>query len=202
MQQGATVLKNDDGRDLRLGWSDFARHRCVPGGGHTWFAGGGDELLDRVRAGWAGRRPGQGRADLTEVVVVPVAPAGFVGSTVLVEADTPLRAELVRRQAHEEPHIRVLAAGPPEPVRHAAVVLYSAAVLEQDGGRRSGDFDWEVVALIAGPAEHEPMDPLTMARNLLRKPGGTHAAYTAEQFAEAVWYWARRAAVAPPPGGD
>lgn len=190
-------MENDDGRDLRLGWSDFARRRCVPGGGHTWFAGGEDELLDRVRAGWAGRRPGLGRLDLTEVVVVPVDPAGFVGSTVLVEADTPLRAELVRRQPHEEPYLQVLADAEPEPVRHAAVVLYGAATLEQDGGRRSGDFDWEVVALIAGPTGSEPMDPLTMARNFLRKPGGTYAPYSAEQFAEAVWYWARRAAAAP-----
>ena len=191
-------MKNDDARGCGWVGAISPEQRYVPGGGHTWFDGSGDELLDRVRAGWAGRRPGQGRADLTEVVIVPVDPAGFVGSTVLVDADTPLRAELVRRQAHEEPYLRVLAAGPPEPVRHAAVVLYSAATLEQDGGRRSGDFDWEVVALIAGPIADEPMDPLTMARNLLRKPGGTHAAYTAEQFAEAVWYWARRAAVAPP----
>jgi hypothetical protein len=41
------------------------------------------------------------------------------------------------------------------------------------------------------------MDPLTMARNMLRKPGGTFCAYTAEEFAAAVWYWARRAAADP-----
>lgn len=191
-------MKNDDPKRLRLGWSDFARQRCVPGGGHTWFAGDQDELLERVRARWAGRRPGQGRTDLSEVVVVPVDPAGFVGSTVLVGPDTPLRAELVRRQAHEEPYIRVLADAPPEPVLFASVVLYSTATLDQDGGGRSGEYDWEVVALIAGPVEREPMDPLTMARNLLRKPGGTHCAYTAEEFAEAIWYWAQRAAMALP----
>jgi hypothetical protein len=41
------------------------------------------------------------------------------------------------------------------------------------------------------------MDPLTMARNMLAKPGGTPCDYTAEQFAEAVWYWSRRAAARP-----
>lgn len=197
MHEGAVVLGNGEAQTPTLAWSDFARDRCVPGGSHTWFAGAPDELLARVRAGWAQRRPGQGRAGLDEVVVVPVDPAGFVGTTVLVAEGTPLRAELTRRRPDEEPYLRVLAAGPREPVRHAAVVLYSAATLLQDGGRRSSDADWEIVALLAGPVPDEPMDPLTMARNFLRKPGGTHAAYTAEQFAAAIWHWARRAAADP-----
>ncbi|MFO7608049.1 MAG: DUF3228 family protein [Candidatus Krumholzibacteriia bacterium] len=190
-------MENGNDAVPSLGWSDFARARHVPGGGRAWFAGTADELLDRVRAGWPDRRPGQGRTGLDEVVVVPVDPAGFVGGTVLVDEGTPLRAELVRRAPGEEPYVRVLAAGPREPVRRAQVVLYSALVLEQDGGRRSTDAAWEVVALVAGPLDDEPMDPLTMARNMLRKPGGTFCAYTAEAFAEAVWYWARRAAADP-----
>ena len=190
-------MENDANTVPSLGWSDFARARYVPGGSHAWFAGTADELLDRVRAGWPGRRPGQGRAGLDEVVVVPVAPSGFVCSTVLVDEGSRLTAELTRRQPREEPYVRVLADGPREEARHAAVVLYAAHVLEQDGGRRSTDAAWEVVALLAGPREDEPMDPLTMARNMLRKPGGTFCAYTAEQFAEAVWYWARRAAARP-----
>ena len=36
-----------------------------------------------------------------------------------------------------------------EEARFARVVLYSAATLERNGGTRSGDFDWEVVALLA-----------------------------------------------------
>ena len=190
-------MENDRAADLKLGWSDFARGRYARGGSHTWFAGGEHELLERVRAGWPRRRPGQGRDDLSQVVVVPVAAAGFVCSTVLVEEDTPLTAELVRRQPHEEPYIRVLADGPREAAAHASVVLYSAATLEENGGARSGEFDWEVVALVAGPVADEPMDPLTMARNMLARPGGTPCAYTAEQFAEAVWYWSCRAAARP-----
>jgi len=150
-------------------------------------------LLGLVRDGWAGRRPGQGRSDLTQVVIVPVAPADFVASTVLVDEETPLTAEVVRRRPHEDPYIRVTAAGPREDARFAAVVLYSAATLAENDGDRSGDFDWEVVALIASPVEREPMDPLTMARNMLARSGGTPCTYTAEEFAEAVWYWACRA---------
>ncbi|HPF71576.1 MAG TPA: DUF3228 family protein [Candidatus Krumholzibacteria bacterium] len=192
-------MENQRREGPSLGWSDFARGRCVPGGSHTWFAGSEAALLERVRRAWDYRRPGQGRTDLEQVVVVPVDPEGFVSSTVLVDEGTVLQAELVRRRPGEEPFVRVLAAGPREPVHHAAVVLYSAAALLENGGRRSGDFDWEVVALVAGPLEHEPMDPLTMARNMLAKPGGTPCTYTAQEFAEAVWHWACRAAALPEP---
>lgn len=176
-----------------LAWSDFARERYRRDGGHAWFDGGEAELLDLVRAHWHARRPGDGRDGLDQVVVVPVPPDRFRGATVHVTDATPLTARLTRRQPHEEPYVEVLAAGPPEPVRHAAVVLYSAAALLENGGRRSGPADWEVVCLIAADADPEPMDPLTMARNMLAKPGGTPCAYTAEQFAEAIWYWAARA---------
>ena len=186
-------MKNDAERPIRLGWSDFAAGRHVPGGRHTWFDGTDEQLLDRVRANWDRRRPGAGRSDLSQVVVVPVEPDGFVSSTVRVTETTPLRAVFERRQPHEDGFVRVTAVGPREEARFASVVLYSADTLLENDGSRSGDFDWEVVCLIAGPAETEPMDPLTMARNMLEKPGGTYAEYTAQDFAEAVWYWAQRA---------
>lgn len=186
-------MKNDDIETLKLGWSDFAAGRHVPGGKHTWYEGSPAELLDLVRAGWSRRRPGTGRDGLDKVVVVPVDPAGFVGSTVRVDETTVLHAVFDRRQAHEEGFVRVTAAGPREEARHAAVVMYSKDTLLENGGVRSGDFDWEVVCLLAGPIEIEPMDPLTMARNMLEKPGGTFCEYSAAEFAEAVWYWAARA---------
>jgi hypothetical protein len=176
-----------------LGWSDFARRRHVPGGDHVWFEGTPEELLDLVREHWDRRRPGAGREGLDEVVVVPVPAERFVSGTVLVGDDTPLLAALECRQPHEEPFIRVTAGGPREPALFAAVVLYSAATLRENGGTRSGEFDWEVVSLQAGPVPDEPMHPITMARNFLQKPGGTFAPYTARQFAEAIWYWSRRA---------
>ena len=37
-----------------------------------------------------------------------------------------------------------------------------------------------------------------MARHMLAKPGGTPCDYTAEQFAEAVWYWRARAGIRLP----
>ena len=114
-----------------------------------------------------------------------------------IDESTRLQACFTRRQAHEDGYVAIRAAGPREPARHAAVVLYSAAALELNDGRRSSDADWEVVCVIAAPVPDEPMDPLTMARNMLAKPGGTPCDYTAVQFAEAVWYWASRADVIP-----
>ena len=188
-------MKNDDIRWLKLGWSEFALGRHLQGGKHTWFAGTEEELLCRVLDNWHHRHPGAGRLDCQKVVVVPVDPAGFVSSTVLVDEQTKLRAVFDRRQPHEDGFIRVTAEGSREEAEFASVVLYSADTLLENEGTRSGDFDWEIVCLIAGPEPDEPMDPLSMARNLLEKPGGTYCQYSAEDFAEAVWYWSNRASV-------
>lgn len=177
-----------------VAWSEFARGRHVPGGKHTWFEGTEDDLLALVRASWPERTPGAGRSGLDEVVVVPVPAAGFHGTTVEVATGTVLHARLDRRQPGEEPFIRVTAEGEPAPPRWAGVVLYHASVLTENGGARSSDADWEVVCLLAGDRPDEPMDPVTMARNFLEKPGGTFAPYSAHDFAEAIWFWSRRAA--------
>lgn len=191
-------MKNDDIRWLKLGWSDFASKRHLPGGKHTWFEGSGEELLCRVLDNWQHRKPGAGRMDCEKVVVVPVPADGFVSSTVKIDEQTTLHAIFDRRQAHEEGFVRVTAEGPREKPEYASVVLYSAETLEENDGTRSGDFDWEVVCLIAGPEPDEPMDPLTMARNMLEKPGGTYCHYSAEEFAESIWYWSCRGAVHVP----
>ena len=188
-------MKNDDIRWLKLGWSDFARGRHAPGGKHTWFEGTDEELLCRVLDSWQHRKPGAGRLDCEKVVVVPVDPTGFVSSTVRVDEQTALNATFERRQPHEDGYVRVMAVGPREKAEYASVVLYSADTLLENDGTRSGDFDWEIVCLIAGPEPDEPMDPLTMARNMLEMPGGTYCHYSAEQFAEAVWYWSGRASI-------
>jgi len=175
-----------------IGWSDFAAGRYRPGTSHSHFLGADDELSELVRDHWAARRPGEGRDGLNKVVVVPVPPERFVCATVQIDETTTLHAAFTRRQSHESGYAEVTAEGPREPARHAAVVLYSAATLLENGGVRSTDCAWEIVCVIAAPVPDEPMDPLTMARNMLAKPGGTPCDYTAAQFAEAVWYWRDR----------
>lgn len=191
-------MKNDDKSGIKLGWSDFAKGRHVPGGRHTWFDGEDSDLVNRIQSNWSKRRPGTGRPDLSQVVIVPVDPAGFVSSTVQIDENTPLHATFEQRQAHEVGYVRITAEGPREATTFASVVLYSAATLLENDGVRSGDFDWEIVCLIAGPTAEEPMDPLTMARNMLEKPGGTYCRYSAEDYAEAIWYWSTRASAHVP----
>ncbi len=128
---------------------------------------------------------------------MPVPPARFVSATVKVDERKRLKTEFTRRQPHEEGYVRILAEGRREEVAHAGVVLYSGEALLENGETRSGNEDLEIVCLLAGTSEDEPRDPLTMARNKLTKPGGTPCTYTAEQFAEAVWYLAARAAAMP-----
>jgi len=178
---------------LNIGWSDFARTRHTVGGSRSYFSGTPEELLDLVRAHWHRRRPGTGQSDLDGVVVVPVPPDRFVSGTVLVKKSTVLHACFERRQPQENGFVRVTAEGEREPARFAAVVLYSAATLLEKEGTRSGNNDWEIVSLLAGPQEDEPMNPLTMARNMLAEPGGTPCEYSAWEFAAAINYWSQRA---------
>ena len=101
-----------------------------------------------------------------------------------------LEGEVTIEATDDQGVVLTTAKVPMLPCRHASVVLYSSATLLENGGVRSGDFDWEIVAVTAGPWEKEPMMPLTMARNLLSKPGGTKATYSAEQLAESIYHWA------------
>lgn len=178
----------------KLVWTKFAADRHVPGTGRTSFDGTQAELLDLVAKHWHARKPGVGRSDLNEVVVVPVPPDRFRGASTTIKDHTQLTAVVTRRRAGEDPFVAVQAKGPPDPVRFATVVLYAKKLLEADGEKIDGA--WGVVALTASDVEDEPMSPLTMARNMLGKPGGTKVDYTAQQFAEAVWYHSTRVQVA------
>lgn len=183
-----------------IGWSNLAlAHHKDPAARR--FKGPPAALLTLVKKHWAGRQPGFGRKDLTHVIVVPIAELGlarlFKSTWLATEGASRIRGSVVRRQAHEDPFVSIEARGRALPVKHASVVLYARKVLEENNGTTSGPFDWEIVAVVSGPWENPPMDPLTMARNYLRKPGGTFANYTAKQFAEAIYFWSGFVRAAP-----
>lgn len=178
-----------------IDFGDFAARIHRPGTGAAFFEGSKNELLERVREGWASRKPGIGQTGLDKVILVPFSdPGAFRSNSVALHPDVKLTATFQSRRSHEMPFIKVRAVADAEPAEAACAVIYSRDALLAHGEEPSGDGDWEIVKIIAGPTIDEPMDPYTMARNLLGLPGGNpDVTYTAEQFAEAVVHWAGRA---------
>jgi len=181
-----------------VGWSDFAQDRHQPGTGYSYFQGSQTELLQMVRDNWAQRQPGVGRTDLKEVVCVPMPSARFMTTTVPVTEQTELSAHQFRRREHEEPYVRVTAKGPAQPAQFAQVVLYSKETLGKND-ERSRPNDWEIVTIIASPVENEPMDPVTMMRNMRGKSGGTQVNYSADQLLDSIDFWSKHTKVTGTP---
>jgi hypothetical protein len=178
-----------------IGWSDFAAKRHQVGTGHSYFKYHLDEVAALVEDNFHKALPGQGETDLARKVVVPVPPEGFYCTNVSLEPDMQLRARVVVRQEGEDPFVEVRAEANAKPAKFVKIVCYSAEALLENGGTRSTNRPWEIVAVLASDVESEPMDGLTMARNFLEKAGGTKSVYTAQEFAEAIYYWSQRARV-------
>jgi len=185
---------------VSIGFSQFARERHVLGTGHSFFTITEQEVLDRVRSQWGHRGPGTGETDLERKVLVPIDPTGFYTSSVTLQDGLPLRAEIVRRQAHEDPYVEVYLDADeakrlgikPIAAKECNIVCYSKEALLENNGTRSTNCEWEIVCVLASLGGLEPMPPLTMARNFLQKEGGTLSYYTAEQFAEAIYAHSQR----------
>ena len=183
---------------MKIGWSKFALEQNKE---NKKFKRNPNMLLKLVAKYWKLRQPGTGRNDLKQVVVVPILEkelSGLFSSSWGRITDAKyIRGKVVKRQPNEDPFIDVRGKGQPMPVRFAKIVLYSADTLLENSGERSGDFDWEIVAILTGPWGTEPMTPLTMARNFLRAPGGTYANYTAWEFAYSIYFWSAFIRVKP-----
>lgn len=188
------IARRDKGADVA--WSDFALGRHKPGTGYAYFLGTPAELVDLVKQHWDERVLDPSRPEAEPVVTVKVPAERFMTTTVPVDAKTPLEAKLFRRRAHEEPYVKVGGRGAAQPAKFAEVVLYSKAALDKNG-EASTKSDWEIVTLIASPVEKEPMDPVTMMRNMREKPGGTKATYSAEQLLDAIEFWSTHTKVTP-----
>ena len=94
------------------------------------------------------------------------------------------------------PYIEVLtdASATLKPIADVAeIIIYSHEVLKQKN-ENTTDAEFEIISINCRMSEEpEPQTPIAMARNFLDLPGGTKAEYTAQQFAEAIVYWSRRA---------
>lgn len=182
-----------------IGWSDFASQRHVPGTGFSYFSASPDDVIVRTGLAWEHRKPGFGEQDLSRKVVVPLHdPNGFYcPPTVPLKLGLPIRCEVTQRQPGEDPSIELFVdivdavsqeVFRPLPAKAVEIVCYSAEACLENGGTRTTTFPWEIVAVLChSEVEEETMDPLTMARNYLQKPGGTFTDYTAKEFAEAIY---------------
>jgi hypothetical protein len=154
------------------------------------FEGSFEELVALVEAniekGVEGYKPG--------VLLVPVPAAGFKSGVVEVTETTELKATFSARRRGEEPYVDVVALGGEKlPAGFVEIVLYSHETLAADNEAET-DAEYEIISVNArATSEPEPMHPVTMARNFLAMAGGTKAEYTAEEFANAIVYWSRRA---------
>jgi hypothetical protein len=121
----------------------------------------------------------------------------FVCPFVCIDENSELKAEVVRRREDEEPYIRLRAAnGEALPAGKVELILYRHDVLVESD-EQSTDAEWELISIHAVPegVKELPMGPVTMMRNQLELPGGTKAHYSSEEWAEAVRFWQKYAAL-------
>ena len=179
-----------------VGWSQFALDRHKKGTGNSYFNCSTNEVLTRVVENFDKAYPGQGETDLTRKIIVPIAPKSFFTSLAPLQEGMPVRAAVTVRQEGEDPYVETFITTEDAnrlgieayKAEYVNVVLYSDEALTENGGERTTNTDWEVVCILASRYEIEPMPPLTMARNFLEKPGGTKSVYSAQEFAEAIYF--------------
>jgi len=199
--------------------SKFALERNFANKGYSWTDLHPNQIIKLVTKNWDKRIPGTGETSLDRKVLVPISLADdnglpisqyFHSPFVRIQDGQRLTSKVVCRQPGEDPYIetvllvdrgeyqlvgKILQQGKVErlPIVHVNVVCYSREALMENASPKSepSQYDWEIVAIIASWMENEPMEPLTMARNMLEKVGGTKSTYTAEQFAESIYYWSQ-----------
>jgi len=156
----------------------------------SYFTGSWTELEAVVAAAFSKARAGYKLG----VLLVNVLPEQFYSGVVTIKDDTQLTARFKARRDGEAAFIDVAAHGDKTLATYVDIVLYSRALLVEEGEQVPVDVDYEIVSINARTQEEpEPMTPMAMARNFLGLPGGTKAEYTAEQFAKAILYWSTHA---------
>lgn len=121
----------------------------------------------------------------------------FVCPFVKIDANTELISSFVKRREDEEPYIQTRAkSGAPLEAGKVEYILYRNDVLAENNEQSTNE-DWELISIHAIPVgiEKLPMGPVTMMRNQLGLKGGTKANYSSDDWAEAVHFWQKFAAL-------
>jgi hypothetical protein len=167
-----------------LAINDFVK-RQTKNSRFSYFDGTWDELLQLVKYNFDNQE--QGYRD--GVILIKVPSDRFYTSICKIDKDSILESKFEARREGEEPVKRtVIKNGTKTLAQYVKVVLYRHDVLLENN-ENSTNADWEIISINASIVENEPMHPMTMARNMLHKEGGTKGEYTGQQFAEALWFW-------------
>ena len=121
----------------------------------------------------------------------------FICPFVKINENTMLVSSVVKRQIGEEAYIQTRAkTGTPLQAGRVEYILYRHNVLAEND-EQSTDAVWELISIHAIPegVDKLPMGPVTMMRNQLKLTGGTKAHYSPEEWAEAVRFWQKYAAL-------
>jgi hypothetical protein len=170
---------------VTVGINDFAR-RHTADSKFSHYEGDIEDVARHAEENFSSARPVKGRPG---VLLVSVPAEGYFSGVVRPTPEMELRTTFEARREGEEPFVQTVALNAKKtPARYVDLCLYSQNAL---GG--AGDNDYEVVSINASTIEgEEPPTPVAMARNFLSKEGGSAAMYTAEEFAQSIWYWSQR----------
>lgn len=170
--------------EILVGINEYA-YRHNSGSMYSAYDGSWDDLIDLVVTHLPTMRAGYREG----VVLVRVPPDGFSTNLALVTESTILTACVERRCPEEEHYIQVYAIGEKRAeAKLVDIVLYSHAVLEEDGDA-STDAVWEIVTILASPDDEVPqMAPIAMVRNYLHEEGGTIGDFEAMDFVKSIKY--------------
>ena len=161
------------------------------------FSGSDDELIDRVNKCFTMMRAGYRDG----VVLVPVDPSNFFSGVVSLQEGDKLVGSFEPRREGETPRKYVGTNSQKQPAKSVEVVLYSSAVLAENGDNElePGPDNWEIISINASPtaAPKIPINPNVLMHNHFGSDGGTATGMSDSQFVsllrEGFEYWKDKA---------
>ena len=118
---------------------------------------------------------------------------------VKITKNSKLIAKYIKRRPEEEPYIQVRSLnGKPLKAGSVSLILYRHDVLVENN-ENTTNADWELISINAIPKGENkmPIGPVTMMRNQLGLHGGTKAEYSSKEWAYAIRFWQKYAAIEP-----
>jgi len=179
--------------------------RQTPESAFSYFDGSWEELRQLVTQRAEATLRGEGdyltRGYRDGVALVTVPPERFFSGVVQLEEGDTVQGQYVARREGEAPRLRLVALGKNKlPAKAVEIVLYSSAVLAEDGDNELPveEGNWEIISINARPTEGpQPMRVGTLLANHFRDDGGTATNMTPEELVEALreayFYWKGKA---------